>query len=145
MNDDQFNEIAPLPDGVGISSETQPMKEITDYLNNAGIDTSQFSQDNWNQLVASSLPDTLVGEEGNELPISGFDPTLLDDQSDQAQSGSEADDDSSTGNDTDQAARHQISFGAAGKCWWCGGSGVVWSGGENQPCSHCGGSGIGPT
>jgi DnaJ-class molecular chaperone len=39
---------------------------------------------------------------------------------------------------------HSLSFGKAGKCWYCHGSGVVWSGGANVKCSHCGGSGIGP-
>jgi len=39
----------------------------------------------------------------------------------------------------------KISFQGAGACWWCGGTGVVWSGSENQECPKCGGSGIGPT
>ncbi len=38
----------------------------------------------------------------------------------------------------------QIAFGSAGRCWWCHGTGVVSGWGQNQKCSHCGGSGIGP-
>ena len=38
----------------------------------------------------------------------------------------------------------EVSFTGAGRCWWCSGTGVVWSGSENEVCSHCGGSGIGP-
>ena len=37
-----------------------------------------------------------------------------------------------------------IQFGAAAKCWYCHGTGVVWSGGQYVKCSTCGGSGLGP-
>lgn len=144
MNDDEFDAIASQLDSIGISPETHSMEEITDYLNNAGVDATQFSQDDWDQLFASFSPDT-GGLEGNDFPIHELNPAQLDDQSDQANSDSENDEDSSTGDDIDQTVHHQISFGAAGRCWWCSGSGVVWTGGQNQPCSHCGGSGIGPT
>ena len=143
MNNDEFDDITSLLDSAGISPETQSMEEITDYLNDAGIDSSQFSEDDWNQLFPSLPSDSLEGLEGNELPIDGFDPSQLDDQNDQAHSGSKEDEDSP--DDTDRDVHHEISFGAAGRCWWCSGSGVVWTGGQNQACSHCGGSGIGPT
>jgi hypothetical protein len=49
---------------------------------------------------------------------------------------------------TGQVSQHhakEISFGAAGACTWCSGSGVVyWPSGEPTPCTHCGGTGIGP-
>lgn len=39
----------------------------------------------------------------------------------------------------------QIKFGEAGECWWCGGTGVeYWPSGAAMPCSHCGGTAIGP-
>ncbi|MUG98105.1 hypothetical protein F7734_39680 [Scytonema sp. UIC 10036] len=34
-------------------------------------------------------------------------------------------------------------FAAAGRCYWCSGTGVQWSGGQNIKCYSCGGSGVG--
>ncbi len=49
---------------------------------------------------------------------------------------------SSTSVDSHQ--HHDVSFTGAGRCGWCYGTGVVWSGGQNVTCTHCGGSGLGP-
>lgn len=44
---------------------------------------------------------------------------------------------------TDQSST--VAFGAAGACWWCGGTGVVYyPSGVSETCGHCSGSGIGP-
>ena len=47
---------------------------------------------------------------------------------------------------TQNLSKKEISFGAAGECSYCYGTGVTWnfSEGKNEICSACGGSGIGP-
>lgn len=88
--------------------------QLTDLLFESGIDITQFSKEECDQLLDMCIDSQQMSEPSIE------DTSALSVK----QSG--------------------ISFGSSGRCWWCSGSGVVWSGGQNVTCSHCGGSGIGP-
>jgi hypothetical protein len=93
---------------------TWTMDQLADLLVDNDIDITALSNDELDELLSKCM------NPNQDDDISNIDPIH-------------------------QSEHAQVSFtGHAGACWWCHGTGVVWSGGKNVPCPKCGGSGIGP-
>ncbi|MBT3070482.1 hypothetical protein KKP04_06335 [Rhodomicrobium sp. Az07] len=103
-------------------SEVHGFPDLIEALNALGINETTFTIDQLNMLISQldRLP----------TPNAGI---SLDNNHD------------ASGHDFSVSPR-EVSFGAAGSCYNCYGTGVVWSFSErkNKKCSVCGGSGIGP-
>lgn len=95
-------------------NESWTVDQLTDFIVESGIDITAFSPEQIEQLL--------------DLCTDAH-PEIVEEDGESAAS---------------ETPGAQVSFTGADRCWWCSGSGVVWSGTENESCSHCGGSGIGP-
>lgn len=107
----------------GVSLDSLSFDDLTDMMVSADIDPSQLSDEQMDSLMELCSGSSPV-HSAVEIDPHSSDSTSAD------ASGSKHD--------------HEVRFGASGKCGWCYGTGVVWSGSQNKSCYHCGGSGIGP-
>jgi hypothetical protein len=86
--------------------------QLTNFIINIGIDIKKFSKEEIDQLFEMCIE----AQKSTENGAANF-------YQEAAAKGS------------------NISFKGEGLCWWCYGTGVIWSGVENKVCSYCEGSG----
>jgi hypothetical protein len=122
MSETDFQElVASLPQGDpdallaafgsgALAPDAMSFDALTDLMAKAGINPSQLTDDQVDQLMASSLP---PDADASVLPV--------------------------------ETPPQKVSFGSAGSCYTCSGTGVVSSFGKNEVCWRCGGTGIAAT
>jgi len=146
MDPDDLQQL--LPDTLGtLPLDHLSFDDFCELATAAGLDVSQMSEADFQELVASlpqGDPDALLAAFGSGalapdamsfdaltdlMAKAGINPSqLTDDQVDQL-----------------MASSQKVSFGSAGSCYTCSGTGVVSSFGKNEVCWRCGGTGIAAT
>jgi hypothetical protein len=142
--------------------ESFSMSDLTNFIIESGNDITAFSQGELDQLLNMCLDaQESVGLEMDALTECGAEMDALTESGTDVDAPTESEFDSESEMETPAQDKREteeltnseglqgkrdVAFGAAGKCYRCYGTGVIWnfSEGMNEKCYVCGGSGIGP-